>query len=182
MKVMSFRLIFHLAMLYGALGWGFIKPSTHLIPKEVSINNKFHQATVSILLSLQLTSVIPPSAVYAAESVTTNTISQTFPSFVSDLESGKINKVVFNGINPTYLTAYYKTGDISVVKEGFPSYDDPRSPSGPAQAIAKVQHTPGVICQQDISDALLKSTTRKNKNGNSELKPMLQHAAYPKSL
>ena len=126
--------------------------------------------------------MVPMLPAFASESITTNTLSQTFPAFVSDLETGKINTVVFNGINPTYLTAYYKSGDVSVVKEGFPSYDDPRSPSGPAQAIAKVQHTPGVICQQDISDAMLKSKTRKNKNDSSELKPMLQHAGYPKAF
>ena len=51
----------------------------------------------------------------------------------------------------------------------------PLSPSGPAQAIALVQHTPGVLVEQDLSDIFKKSRTALY----SGPKPMLQ-SAYPK--
>ena len=139
------------------------------VPDKILIN------VASTLLSLF---AIP--SVHASETLTTSR-STTFQAFVQNLENGDISKVVFEGINPTYLTAYYKTGEVSIVKDGFPYYNDPLSPSGPAQAIAKVQHTPGVICQQDISDVLMKSKTRKSKDAPL-IQPMLQHSAYPKSL
>ena len=136
--------------------------------------------TILINLASAILSIFVIPSAYASETLTPSR-STTFQVFVQNLDHGDISKVVFEGINPTYLTAYYKTGEVSVVKDGFPYYNDPLSPSGPAQAIAKVQHTPGVICQQDISDVLMKSKTRKSKDVPI-IKPMLQHSAYPKSF
>jgi hypothetical protein len=70
--------------------------------------------------------------------------SKPFDTFLQELEDGKIKKVIFVGINPSYLQAYDSSGNTYEVKQGFPSYNDPKSPSGPAQVIAKVQHTPGI--------------------------------------
>jgi hypothetical protein len=101
---------------------------------------------------------------------------KTFDQFVSDLRNGLIIKVKFVGINPEYCTTQYKDGEEYIIKDGFPSFDDPNSPSGPAQAIALVQHTPGVECEQDISDLinLLK------RDGNSyRPRKMLSHSSYP---
>jgi len=88
-------------------------------------------------------------------------VSKSFPEFVTALDNGEIKRVVFKGIRPEFCLAYFKDGTVATVKEGFPSFDDPKSPSGPAQAIAKVQHTPGVVCEQDIADVLALSKTRK---------------------
>eukprot|EP01036_Dinobryon_divergens_P024948 gene24947-33443_t len=120
----------------------------------------------------------PSSLIFAVESSESPKYA-SFSTFLNDLESDKISKVEFVGINPTYCRAYYKTGDLVEVREGFPSIDDPKSPSGPAQAIAKVQHTPGVVCVQDISDALSLSSRRKLI---AEPRPMLSHSSYPKEF
>lgn len=121
-----------------------------------------------------------PSYIQVAVSSSDSPKYVSFSTFLNDLESDKISKVVFVGINPTYCRAYYKSGNLVVeVRDGFPSIDDPKSPSGPAQAIAKVQHTPGVVCVQDISDALSLSSRRKSI---SEPLPMLSHSSYPKEF
>ena len=47
---------------------------------------------------------------------------------------------LFNGINPDSATVYFRSGgDVEVFgrDNGFPYYDDPRSPAGPIQLIAK---------------------------------------------
>jgi len=64
----------------------------------------------------------------------------TLSDFLNALETNMISKVVFNGINPQSATVYFKGGgDIEVFNKdnGFPYYDDPRSPAGPTQLIAK---------------------------------------------
>ena len=75
--------------------------------------------------------------VNAADIVST----KSFSDFIGDLEATppKISRVVFKGVNPEYCIGFYTDGSTSIIKEGFPAYDDPRSPSGPAQAIAKCQ-------------------------------------------
>lgn len=119
---------------------------------------------------------IPPHAI--AIDVTVSNAETDFQSFLNLLDGGKIEKVTFYGIRPTYLIANLKEdGKSFLVKEGFPAYDDPLSPSGPSQAIAKVQHTPGVTCYQDISDAMILSKTRRITT--VDLKPMLSHSSFP---
>ena len=105
----------------------------------------------------------------------------SFAEFLTALDNGKIEKVVFVGIRPTSLIAYEKggSGKPVFVRDGFPSYDDPLSPSGPTQAIAKVQHTPGVVCFQDISDVMALRKTKGAADVGSQLRPMLSHSAYP---
>lgn len=140
------------------------------------LSNHFKNAKVATLIASSFLAqglfVIP---CLAAENSGGGEIS--FPMFLKDLDDGKVDKVVFKGIRPEYLTSYYKTGDIVLVKEGFPAYDDPLGPSGPIQAIARVQHAPGVVVLQDITD-VLKLTKR--GAGSGEMKPMLKHSSYPK--
>ncbi len=97
----------------------------------------------------------------------------TFSQFLVDLDEGKISRVVFKGINPKSLVATYKSGAEELVSSGFP-VEDPRGPSGAAQVIARVQHAPGVVCMQDVSELMSKSSKRR-----AEMRPMLSHAAYP---
>ena len=92
-------------------------------------------ATLSLLSTISFST---KNSFAATSETTLNPGSTTFERFVQSLDNGEVNKVVFQGINPTYATAYYKNGEVFVVKEGFPYYNDPLSPSGPAQAIAKV--------------------------------------------
>ena len=98
----------------------------------------------------------------------------TFGDFVPYLREGKVNKVVFEGVRPTFLTAYRKDGSTILVEEGFPSFDDPLGPSGPTQAIALAQHTPVVVVEQDLSDLFRKSKTARYGGP----KPMLE-SNYP---
>ena len=98
----------------------------------------------------------------------------SFGEFVPYLREGKVSKVVFKGISPTFLTAYSKDGNTIVVEEGFPSIEDPLSPSGPTQAIALVQHTPGVVVEQDLSELFQKSKTARYRGPQ----PMLE-SSYP---
>lgn len=108
-----------------------------------------------------------------------NDVSKSFPELLRALDNGEVRRVVFKGIRPEYCLAYFKDGTVATIREGFPSFDDPRSPSGPTQAIARVQHTPGVVCEQDISDLLVLSKTRK-RPVPTENRQMLSHSAYPK--
>ena len=103
-----------------------------------------------------------------------------FSEWVIKMDAGEISKVTFTGINPKYLTALTNDGKNLFVKEGFPAFNDPMSASGPQQAIAKCQHTPGVICNQDISDLLRKSRTRDYSTKTPEMMNMLSHSSYPK--
>ena len=105
-----------------------------------------------------------------------------FKSWLTELDAGRVERVVFNAINPTELRFYGPSSTEPVlVRAGFPAFDDPLSPSGPAQAIARCQHSPGVTCKIDVSStvALFKSRSR---TGPSPARPLLQHSAYPKEL
>lgn len=108
-------------------------------------------------------------------------ISKTFTEFITSLEKGDVEKVVFKGVRPEYCLAFFRDGTVASVREGFPSYDDPKSASGPAQAIAKCQHTPGVLCEQDISETLALSRKLKG-NVPTKNRPMMSHSSYPQAL
>lgn len=101
----------------------------------------------------------------------------TFADFVPFLQKGNVVKVVFKGVRPDRLIAITKEGKEIMVAEGFPAFDDPLSASGPQQAIALCQHTPGVEVYQDISDILSLSRTSKGYQGPQK---MLQSSGYPK--
>jgi len=137
-------------------------------------------AAGAILLGPLTSFVAPAQAEQAEAALVTADARKTeasFADFVVALDAGKYSRVTFYGIRPTYLIAEEKeSGRPVLVSQGFPAYDDPLSPSGPAQAIAKVQHTPGVICMQDISDALKLAKTSKI----SATKPMLSSSAFPR--
>ena len=156
-----------------------------IIRSRPAITNFFIAGSIAFSTAMSTFSPVhaivnEPSSVPVAF-VTETSKSISFSTFLEDLESDKISKVEFVGINPTFCRAYYKAEGVMVeVREGFPSFDDPKSPSGPAQAIAKIQHTPGVVCVQDISDAL--SLSSKRKAIISEPRPMLSHNSYPKEF
>jgi len=125
---------------------------------------------VGVLTSASLTLTSPcPTYVYAADgdvveaSVTENKV--TFDKFLALLDDGKVSDVVFSGIRPTYVTITYEEGDkvqrVSEVREGFPFYDDPLTPSGPTQVLAKVKSTPNVKWSYDLSGLM---QARENKN------------------
>ena len=101
--------------------------------------------------------------------------SLSFQNYLNELSDGNIKQVTFVGIRPTYLIAVDKDGKKYIVRDGFPSFDDPLSPSGPAQAIAACQHTPGVVCMQDISEAMKLSRT--GRTGIAQ--PLLSSSSYP---
>lgn len=98
--------------------------------------------------------------------------------FLSSLDKNEIKKVIFDGIRPSSMKVFYQNGDVGFMyeKDGFPAYDDPKSRSGPAQIIARVQHSPGVICEQDISDVIATLSNKKVKT-----QPLLKSNPYPKT-
>ena len=108
-------------------------------------------------------------------------VSKSFAEFITLLEKGDVERVVFKGIRPEYCLAFFKDGTVASVRDGFPSYDDPKSASGPSQAIAKCQHTPGVICEQDISETLALSKKLKG-NVPTKSREMMSHSSYPQAL
>lgn len=78
----------------------------------------------------------------------------TFGKFLNLLDEGKVSDVVFNNIRPDYVTITYKNGENvlrGIVKEEFPSYDDPLTPSGPTQVLAKVKSIPTAKWSYDFS-------------------------------
>ena len=100
--------------------------------------------------------------------------------FLVKLEGGKeIKRVVFNGVNPKTATVTYADGTTALLDEM--PFDDPKGPSGPAQLIAKCQHTPGVQCSQDISDALKLAKTRSSYLGK-QLNTLIESNTYPKEF
>lgn len=102
------------------------------------------------------------------------------PSSLSELlkqlDDNNVSKVVFRGITPTSATVYLKNSD-NILDVALPA-DDPKSPSGPAQVIARVQHTPSVIVQQDIGD-ILKTTRKKNVAGIQRAMFLSGQSPYP---
>ena len=100
-----------------------------------------------------------------------------FENFLVAMKQGEVQKVLFEGVSPSSCLATFKSsGDVYLVKDGFPAFDDPKSASGPTQVIALCQHTPGVECKQDLSALMLKLQTSKTYSG---IKPMLSHSSYP---
>ena len=138
---------------------------------------RFSAVASALLLNIQnpaLALSSEPVQVVAAERQS----EANFDEFIVRLDKGEFDEVVFYGIRPTYLVATEKgTGKPLLVRDGFPAYDDPLSPSGPQQAIAKVQHTPGTICVQDISEALALSKTAKREGAQ---RPLVSSSAFPK--
>ena len=95
---------------------------------------------------------------------------------LKQLDDNNVSKVVFRGITPTSATVYLKNSD-NILDVALP-FDDPKSPSGPAQVIARVQHTPGVVVQQDIGD-ILKTTTKKSVAGIQPAMFLSGQSPYP---
>lgn len=96
--------------------------------------------------------------------------------FIVKLEKNEIKTVVFNGVNPRSATLFYSDGSTGLLTEM--PIEDPKSASGSAQLIAKCQHTPGVVCRQDVSDVLKLAKTRKTYIGKA-LNDQLSHNSYP---
>ena len=118
-----------------------------------AFSSSFAVATVA-LNSLVLQPVVVTN-VLADDSTSTIASSKdiTFLEFLEKLSKSEVTKVIFIGVNPKEAIVTLNDGTIKILSE-LPA-EDPKSPSGVAQVIAKCQHTPGVICQQDISDALV---------------------------
>ncbi len=146
-----------------------LNPLVRLVRMRIAI------VCVSGTLNTGLGVSMPPAAHAEGEVMKESTMS--FNEFIPLVKGGGVQKVVFKGVHPTYLMAYTKDGKI-LVEDGFPAFDDPKGPSGPAQAIALCQHSPGVVVEQDLSDLLLKSTTS-DKAGRYRPRAMLKSSSYP---
>jgi len=142
------------------------------VPFEAMTNKVLKRFAVGLFTSASLTLTSPcPNYVFAAEgdvvveaSLAENKV--TFDKFLALLDDGKVSDVVFSGIRPTYVTITYEEGDNKVskraeVRDGFPFYDDPLTPSGPTQVLAKVKSTPNVKWSYDLSELM---QAREGKN------------------
>mmetsp|Transcript_17739 Transcript_17739/g.17067 ORF Transcript_17739/g.17067 Transcript_17739/m.17067 type:complete len:188 (-) Transcript_17739:158-721(-) len=127
-------------------------------------------ATLFSPLSVLAEETAPIEAVKVEKVVEKEAKDNTFRGFVAAMENKQLTKVVFHGINPNSATILYKDGTLAEVSS-FPP-DDPRGPSGPVQVMQKCAHTPGIICQQDISDALrfAKSSSYNPKSLNTMIR------------
>ena len=134
-----------------------------------------------VIASTSLATLFSLSSIASPIAIADQSISKNFIEFISSLEKGDVERVVFKGVRPEYCLAFFKDGTVASIREGFPAYDDPKSASGPAQAIAKCQHTPGVICEQDISETLSLSKKLKG-NVPTKNRPMMSHSSYPQAL
>ena len=135
---------------------------------------------LTILMSVNALSVLKRSfiAIVASASISISPSladSSSLSELLKQLDDNNVSKVVFRGITPTSATVYLKNSDILDVVL---PVDDPKSPSGPAQVIARVQHTPSVIVQQDIGD-ILKTTSKKNVAGMQPAMFLSGQSPYP---
>ena len=166
-----------LCILMGCIGATWLAGVSSLLLSRWQLNiqlalNANTRAAVAALLLAGSNAAMPALPAFAQDSI-------TFTEFKKKLNEGVYDRVVFVGIRPTYLEAFEKGGAAFVVQDGFPAFDDPLSPSGPAQAIALCQHTPGVVCMQDISDVMQLSKTKKQLGeGGKKILPMLSHSSY----
>ena len=135
---------------------------------------------LTILMSVNALSVLKRSfiAIVASASISISPSladSSSLSELLKQLDDNNVSKVVFRGITPTSATVYLKNSDILDVSL---PVDDPKSPSGPAQVIARIQHTPSVIVQQDIGD-ILKTTSKKNVAGMQPAMFLSGQSPYP---
>lgn len=109
-----------------------------IVRADVQQQPSFTTGTIATT-DLPIASLSPPTSTTATATTTSHRIN-TLADFLHVLESNMVSKVVFNGINPESATVYFRSGgDVEVFgrDNGFPYYDDPRSPAGPIQLIAK---------------------------------------------
>ena len=121
------------------------------------------------LIGIVISNSLYNSAVYATSS------QGTLTDLLIQLDGNNVNKVIFHGINPETATVYLKDNNEIEIKLPF---DDPKSPSGPSQVIARVQHQPNVECIQDIGD-VLKTTSKKTVKGNQKKMFLSGQSPYP---
>ena len=165
MQTLPFILLLSLLIAQGVLSWSF------------------HQSSPAVVRTWCAKAVCA-SALFVTSSSSMVQAAETKPDlnlqeFVQKLEAGQFNKVVFNGVNPTSATLFYADGSTGLLTQ-MPA-EDPKSPSGSAQLMAKCQHTPSVVCQQDVSDAL-RLTKKKSTYIGKSLNDQLSHSSYPKEL
>lgn len=103
----------------------------------------------------------------------------TLSELLKQLDDNNVNKVVFRGIIPTSATVYLKNNEELEVP--LPN-DDPKSPSGPTQIIARVQHSIGVVCQQDLEDIFKTTSKRGNVKGVQPPMVLSGQSPYPTKL
>jgi len=92
-----------------------------LIPMQCNNFSQFNK-----FLSILITSMTILATPSLAEDMSSSKLS--FTSFLTQLDSGRFNRVVFQGINPKSLIAYTSAGEMFLVQDGFPAFDDPKSP------------------------------------------------------
>jgi hypothetical protein len=111
-----------------------------IVRADVQQQPSFTTGTIATT-DLPIASLSPPTSTTSITTATTTSHRiNTLADFLHVLESNMVSKVVFNGINPESATVYFRSGgDVEVFgrDNGFPYYDDPRSPAGPIQLIAK---------------------------------------------
>lgn len=112
-----------------------------IVRADVQQQPSFTTGTIATT-DLPIASLSPQTSTTSTTTTTTTTSHRinTLTDFLHVLESNMVSKVVFNGINPESATVYFRSGgDVEVFgrDNGFPYYDDPRSPAGPIQLIAK---------------------------------------------
>ena len=160
--------------------WLSILFFTDAVKVPINCRNILSTSNANILLSKAVATLmltIAPMPVFA--DATPNRLE--LADFMTGLDSKKFTRVIFHGINPSSATVIGTNGEQFEVIN-LPA-EDPRSPSGTQQVIAKVQHTPGVICQQDVSDVMsLAKTKLSYSQGSKEPQPMLTHSSYPKDF
>ena len=163
----AFVVILFITSLYSSVAWSPLRGALSGTPP------RFVRRIAAVLFTVGACELGAYSPAFAER----EPMSMTFSDFIPEIRSGNVERVVFKGIRPTFLTAYTKDNKMIKVEEGFPAFDDPMSPSGPTQAIALCQHSPGVVVEQDISDLIVKSKTKGGKYSGP--KPMLKSSAYP---
>ena len=110
-----------------------------IVRADVQQQPSFATGTIAST-DLPIASLSPATSTTSITTATTSHRINTLADFLHVLESNMVSKVVFNGINPDSATVYFRSGgDVEVFgrDNGFPYYDDPRSPAGPIQLIAK---------------------------------------------
>ena len=126
----------------------------------------FKRSLIGIIVS---SNIYINSAAYATSAL------GNVSDLLAQLDKDNVNKVIFHGINPETATVYLK--DDNQIEIVLP-LDDPKSPSGPAQVIARVQHQPNVVCIQDIGD-VLKTTSKKSVQGDQKKMFLSGQSPYP---
>ena len=140
----------------------------------IASSNALKLFPLKALLKRSLIGIVISSNIYINSAYATSS-QGTLNDLLNQLDNNNVNKVIFHGINPETATIYLKDNNEIEIKLPI---DDPKSPSGPAQVIGRVQHSPNVECIQDIGD-VLKSTSKKSVKGVQKKMFLSGQSPYP---